>query len=168
MTATKIARQSMEPHPHHDDHFFRALERALAVRYSREILRRPRRQALAHREPNGLLKPRIDLLDDPRSACVTCQVEIPGMKKEDLSLLVQNGNLTVSGERRPTFDTSESAMKFAVREVKYGKFRREVAIPPDLRPTEISASMADGMLTITWPRVSAETEMPQRVEVLEE
>jgi len=120
-------------------------------------------------ENSGMLKPRIDLVDDPKLASITCQVEIPGIKKEDVSLLVQNGQLTISGERRPSHPVIEDpAATFIVREVKYGKFRRQVALPPDLTPTDISASLVDGMLTITWPRPSAAADTPKRIEVAAE
>jgi HSP20 family protein len=54
--------------------------------------------------------------------------------------------------------------KFPVQELKYGKFLREICIPTGLRVNEISASMVDGMLTITWPRTSA-AERARSIEV---
>jgi len=168
MTVTKPPRH-MSVQPYHN--FDRMLDRALASRYLHDILsRRPRLRPVENRDSNGLLKPRVDLLDDPEKPHITCQVEVPGLKKDDVSLLIQNGNLTISGERRSTItpsprDSSEPAPKYILQEVKYGKFHREVALPPDLRPTEISASMMDGMLTITWPRTSIPAELPKRIEV---
>jgi len=117
-------------------------------------------------ENSGMLKPRIDVVEDPQSTSVTCQVEIPGIKKEDVSLLLQNGQLTISGERRPSLPILEDpAATFVAREVKYGKFHRQVSLPSDLMPADISASLADGMLTITWPRTLATAETPKRIEV---
>jgi HSP20 family molecular chaperone IbpA len=138
----------------------------------------------------------MEIFDDPESATITAQVEVPGMKTSDVSLQIQEGCLVISGERRPTFavgelrggdevpapptsppsesgteaPTSERSgspenntstppsapqNKFPVQELKYGKFLRQINIPTGLQVNEISASMVDGMLTITWPRMSA-------------
>jgi HSP20 family protein len=77
----------------------------------------------------------MDLLEDPETSTITCQLEVPGMKKEDVSLLVRDGQLTISGERRPTLPGNENEQQpaqFLVRELKYGKFQREVSLPPHL------------------------------------
>lgn len=142
------------------------------------------------------MKPRMEIFDDPDSPTITAQVEVPGMKTNDVSLQIYEGRLVVSGDRRPTFaigeyrdgddlpapqpsegrtesQTEEGGSpappplpqnKFPVQELRYGKFIREIYIPAGLQVNEISASMVDGMLTITWPRTSA-AEQARSIEV---
>jgi len=127
-----------------------------------------RRTRGANVQVTGMLKPRIDLFDCPDAPYIICHVELPGMKKEDLSLQVQHDCLTISGERSPiTPMIDDPSTKFAVREVKYGKFSRQVKLPPDIGIAEISASLVAGILTITWPRNPAGAEGPKRIEVAE-
>ena len=60
------------------------------------------------------------------------------MKRTDVSVHIQDGRLVISGERRPTLGSSESQQQptsFLVREVKYGKFRREIILPQNLEVT---------------------------------
>jgi HSP20 family protein len=72
-----------------------------------------------------------------------------------------NGTEAQTGETLETPENTTSTPppapqnKFPVQELKYGKFLREILIPTGLQVNEISASMVDGMLTITWPRMSA-------------
>ena len=97
----------------------------------------------------------MDLCDDPESPLLTAMLEVPGMKADQLSVRIENGRLIVEGERsgprlhaharasalgnttgplsEPMADavpeSSESATLYPVRELKYGKFRREIALP---------------------------------------
>lgn len=103
----------------------------------------------------------MDIFDDPSSEMVVAHVEIPGMRKEDVTLQVHEGVLVVAGERRPAVggewlststatvashratphtapsennDTSAptSQSKFRVQELKYGKFKRVISVPVGL------------------------------------
>jgi HSP20 family protein len=115
------------------------------------------------------LKPRVNIIRDPESEIIRCQVELPGLKKEDLSVTVNSDRLIIAGTRHSPLGEGEkqSNPMFIVREVKYGSFRREVALPQDLQIHEISATLTNGMLDMTWPRVSAHAETSRRIEVSE-
>jgi HSP20 family molecular chaperone IbpA len=82
---------------------------------------------------------RIDILDDSESAKITCLVEIPGLKKQDVSVHVQDGHLIISGVRRPPsanrdpVEDSQDRNSYVVKEVRYGRFRREVPLPSDIQ-----------------------------------
>jgi len=149
----------------------------LMIQLRRARHRRP--QQVPHGQP---MMPRMDIYDDPNSEMIVAHVEIPGMRKEDVTLQVHEGTLTVAGERRPaaggewlstqtadsdvasttSSSTSPSGQpartppnKFRVQELKYGRFKRVISIPAGLDAKEISASLVDGMLLVTWPREPA-------------
>jgi HSP20 family protein len=128
---------------------------------------------------NRVASCRMDVLEDPTTSTTTATLELPGLKKEEISLRIHDGSLVVWGERHsrllpPTKGASPPSdgapkRKLASREIKYGKFRRVIPLPPGvqvshlspfskdpqlnsfLQTNQISASMGEGMLTVTWP-----------------
>lgn len=72
---------------------------------------------------------------------------VPGMSKKDFSVEVDNGVLTVSGERRE--ESTDSNDRHTRREFHYGSFRRTFNLPESADPERVSASYKDGILTLT-------------------
>src|SRR5688572_14969329 len=72
---------------------------------------------------------------------------VPGMNKEDFSVEVDNGVLTVSGERKD--ETEHKNDNHTRREFHYGSFRRTFSLPDSANPDEVNASYKDGILTLT-------------------
>lgn len=75
--------------------------------------------------------------------------DIPGVKKEDLSLEVKDNVLTVTGERRSEKTDSD---KFLRQEVKYGKFSRSFSLPEGANEEAIEANFENGVLTVHLPK----------------
>lgn len=73
----------------------------------------------------------MDLHEDPEKNVVTATFELPGLKKEDVSIDVHNGRLTVSAESKVSNDHDENG--YAVRERRYGKFSRTLQMPAGLK-----------------------------------
>jgi Hsp20/alpha crystallin family len=73
----------------------------------------------------------MDIWDSPESPSVTATLELPGLKKEEISLLIQDGSLVIWGERRSRLASGGATPSndFPVQEVKYGKFRRVIPLP---------------------------------------
>lgn len=107
-------------------------------------------------------KPRMDLHENAQSNTVTATFELPGLKKEDVSIDVHSDRLTVSGEAVISKDLDQSG--YAVRERSFGKFSRTLRIPQGIRPEDIKASMQEGILTVTFPKTSPE-QAPRRITV---
>ncbi|KAI0672434.1 hypothetical protein C8Q78DRAFT_972041, partial [Trametes maxima] len=107
---------------------------------------------------------RMDLCDDPDNPYITAALELPGMKADQLSVRIENSNLIVEGERsgpylhratgtrEPTSSPSEPPTLYPVQELKYGKFRRELKLPSGVTAAHVRSMLAEGMLTISWPR----------------
>jgi HSP20 family protein len=96
----------------------------------------------------------MDVLDNSQNPKIVAALELPGLKKEEISLRIQDGSLVVWGERRSRLapEGSVAAETHPTQEFRYGKFRRVIPLPKGSQTSEISASMAEGVLTITWPR----------------
>ena len=88
--------------------------------------------------------PPVDIAETPETLNVT--VEVPGFKNEDLTLRVENGILTVEGERK--FDTQANEKNYHRVERSYGKFVRGFTLPSNIDPEKVHANIVDGVLTV--------------------
>ena len=88
-------------------------------------------------------------------------VELPGVDVDDLEITLEDGLLTIQGERQFTADSSEE--QFHRVERRYGAFRRSITLPAHVLAEEIEASFEDGGLQILVPK--AEEAKPKRIQV---
>ena len=103
--------------------------------------------------------PALDLYQDADS--FTVKAEIPGLKKEDIKLSLQDGALTLSGERRNEKNHDE---KGSLRNERFfGRFERSINLPMQVDGTRVTASYEDGVLTVTLPK--AEAAKPRQIEI---
>ena len=77
--------------------------------------------------------------------------EIPGLDKKDLNIEVEEGVLTVSGDKSHGFD--EGKAKVLRRELKHSSFKRQFTLGEQLDGDNISANFKDGILSIEIPKV---------------
>jgi HSP20 family protein len=87
--------------------------------------------------------------------------QLPRVNKEDVRVTVENGVLTLEGERR--IESETQGRKFHRRELEYGRFVRRFTIPEDADPNKIEASFEDGMLNVTIAKTSEKR--PRAVEI---
>ncbi len=76
--------------------------------------------------------------------------EIPGVKKEDVKVTLQNGMLTIQGERKQ--EKEEKNKKFHRVECSYGSFARSFRVPDDADESAVKAEFKDGMLNVSLPK----------------
>lgn len=91
---------------------------------------------------------------------VTLFVELPGIEKDSIDISLENGVLTVSGERRFNTDEQES---FRRVERVYGKFSRAFRVPRDVDGSRVEASYEHGVLQLALPKVEAAK--PRQIEI---
>ena len=77
--------------------------------------------------------------------------EIPGLDKKDLNIEVEEGVLTVSGDKSHGFD--EGKAKVLRRELKHSSFKRQFTLGEQLDGDNISANFKDGILSIEIPKI---------------
>ena len=107
----------------------------------------------------GGWSPALDVYDDKDNFVV--KVELPGMKKEDISLSLHDGMLTISGER--THERKNDSGETFRSERYFGKFQRSVALPALVDSSKVTASYKDGILTVDLPK--SEEAKPKQIEV---
>lgn len=89
------------------------------------------------------------------------KAELPGVSKEDVRVAVENGVITLSGERRQEKD--DKSEKFHRVERFYGSFVRSFALPDNADAQHIKAESRDGTLLISIPKLSSPK--PKQIEV---
>lgn len=92
--------------------------------------------------------PALDVQEN--EAGVTVTAELPGMEQKDITLELDDEVLSLSGEKKA--ETSKEQGGFHVQERSHGSFRRTVVLPFAPAPDSVTASFANGTLTITLPR----------------
>jgi len=92
--------------------------------------------------------PALDISERKDAYLVT--VELPGVKTEDVEIMVEDGLLTIQGERHPTDDPAAEKTHRAER--RYGAFRRLITLPRHVQADAIEATAQDGVLQILVPK----------------
>ncbi|KAA1080831.1 hypothetical protein PGT21_022963 [Puccinia graminis f. sp. tritici] len=93
-------------------------------------------------------RPKMDVVETDGSIVVT--TELPGAKKEDISIDLQNGRLSISGHTKASSEHSEGSVR--VSERSFGSFSRSIAVPPGLTHDQVKAGFKDGVLEVTIPK----------------
>jgi HSP20 family protein len=109
----------------------------------------------------GEWAPRIDVYQKNGSLIV--KAEVPGMKKEDIKVEMDDGDLVVSGDRESESEVREEDYYRVER--AYGSFYRRMQIPFDVKTEQIKANYKDGVLEIEIPRPTQATPPPKRISV---
>jgi HSP20 family protein len=103
--------------------------------------------------------PALDIAERKDAYLVT--VELPGVKLDDLTITLEDGLLTIQGERQFAEDSSEQ--QFHRVERRYGAFRRSITLPAHVQADAVQATVEDGVLQIMVPK--AEEAKPKRIQV---
>ncbi|MEQ1438557.1 Hsp20/alpha crystallin family protein [Fontimonas sp. SYSU GA230001] len=97
--------------------------------------------------------PAVDISETDKEYLV--KGELPGVKKEDVSIEVHNGVLTLSGERK--YEKEDKGEKYHRVERAYGSFSRSFTLPDNVDEKAIEAEFKDGVVTVHLPK-TAKTE----------
>ena len=89
--------------------------------------------------------------------------EIPGLDKKDLSVDVEDGILTIAGNKHGLFD--DAGAKVIRRELKQSSFKRQFELGELLDGEQIKASFKDGLLSIEIPKVEPEKPVKHSVKI---
>ena len=103
--------------------------------------------------------PLVDITEDEKEYLIT--TELPEVQKDDVKVTVENGVLTITGERK--FEKEEKNTKYHRIERSYGSFARSFALPDDGDATKVNAEFKDGMLKVHVAK--SEAARPKQIEV---
>ena len=91
------------------------------------------------------------------------RVELPGLKREDIEVSLDDGALVIAGERKT--ETVGEGTEVHRQERYYGKFQRALTLPSAVTADKVKAAYKDGILTVTLPK--AEEAKPKNIVVSE-
>lgn len=103
----------------------------------------PREEAFAD------FAPAIDVQETETDFIV--KADLPDVKKDDIKIQMQEGVLSIEGERRK--EKEETGKRFHKVEREYGRFIRSFALPTPVDPAAVRAEFKDGVLTVFLPKV---------------
>jgi HSP20 family protein len=103
--------------------------------------------------------PLVDISESDKEYMI--KAELPDVKKDDVKLSMEEGTLTITGERR--FEKEEKGKKYHRVECAYGSFVRSFSLPDDARPGKVTAEFKDGVLRVHLAK--NEKAKPQQIEV---
>jgi HSP20 family protein len=103
--------------------------------------------------------PALDISERKDAYLVT--VELPGVTLDDLQITLEDGLLTIQGERHLANDAADQ--QFHRVERRYGAFRRAITLPAHVLADAVEASVEDGVLQVLVPK--AEEVKPKRIQV---
>jgi HSP20 family protein len=104
-------------------------------------------------------EPTVDIFEDKDN--ITVRAELPGMRKEDISVSLDGNTLTISGERKREDEQREGDTYRAER--FFGRFQRSITLPRAVDQQKIQATYRDGVLTIKLPK--SEEAKPKQIDV---
>jgi HSP20 family protein len=112
-------------------------------------------------EPSGNRPwvPAVDIRETDHELVV--KADIPGMKFEDIDVRLENGTLTLRGERKFEEEKKEGGWHRVER--SYGTFERVFTLPDSVNPEGVTADYKNGTLTVTLPK--KEIAKPRQIKV---
>jgi HSP20 family protein len=112
-------------------------------------------------EPNGRpWVPPVDILENENELVV--KADVPDVKFEDIDVKLENGTLTIAGERKFEKQSGEKGGWHRI-ERSYGTFERSFSLPETVDPEKVKADYVNGTLTVTLPK--KELAKPRQVKV---
>ena len=103
--------------------------------------------------------PLVDISEDGKEYLI--KAELPEVKKEDVKITMEDGTLTIMGDRK--FEKEENGKKYHRVERAYGSFGRTFSLPDDASSAKVTADFKDGVLKVHVAK--NEKARPQQVEV---
>ncbi len=91
------------------------------------------------------------------------EVDLPGVKKEDITIDVKDNQLVISGER--SFKEERKEKDYYKVESSYGKFQRSFALPENVDIENIEASSNDGVLEVVLPKLKVDKVEVKKIQV---
>jgi HSP20 family protein len=97
-------------------------------------------------------QPLIDIADSGKEYVV--KAELPGIKKDDISIEVTENGIEISGETKTEEKEEDKEKGYLRRERRYAKFYRSLPLPENVLTDKAEAEMKDGVLTVRLPKAA--------------
>ena len=110
----------------------------------------------------GFFSPRVDIKDKKEHYEILA--ELPGVRKEDLKVHVDDGVLSIEASHDEE-KTDEEEGRVIRKERRTGRFMRSFNLGQDVHDEDIQANFTDGVLVLKVPKLNGEPESPRRIEI---
>ena len=108
----------------------------------------------------GTFTPAVDIKENEQE--ISLEVELPGLKPENVEVMADNGVLTIRGEKQAERKEGD-ANRYQVVERTYGTFVRTFQLPQGVDENQIKGEFANGVLTVSIPK--AALPQPKRIQI---
>lgn len=105
--------------------------------------------------------PAVDIMEDDNA--ITIKVDLPEVEKKDIDVSVDNGTLTIKGERK--LEQEEKKKNYHRIERSYGSYFRSFDLPDYVDANKIEAKSKDGVLRVTLPKNPNAKRLPAKIDV---
>ena len=109
------------------------------------------------------IRPSIDIVNDKKNFKV--EFEIPGMGKDDVKVSIADGMLTIKGEKKISREDKDK--DYVIREIHYGKYERNIALPESVDISKAQATFKKGMLWVNIPKKAESAKQCREIKVEE-
>ena len=99
------------------------------------------------RDKDEDLAPNIDFSE--KDGKYFLNAELPGLKRDDISISIEDGHVTVSGKKED--NKEEKGSDYYLKETRYGSFSRSFRLPGKVVEDKVDATYKDGVLTVVMP-----------------
>jgi HSP20 family protein len=113
---------------------------------------------------NRIWRPPTDVLDYPDRIIV--RTEIAGVSKEKISIRVKENVLLIRGTRQKELENDECI--YRNMELTYGRFERNILLPDNVNPDQISATYKDGFLEISIRKRATVPDVTREIEITDD
>ena len=124
-----------------------------------------------NRHPNLLwrastecFEPCLDIRENDKEYII--EAEIPGMDKKDVDLVINNGVLTIRGEKKS--ETKDKNDNYNRIERSFGRFSRDIPLPDEVQHDKINAKFKNGLLKIKLPKKPETQRSVKRIDIQSE
>lgn len=108
-----------------------------------------------------MINPAIDIIEDKDHFKV--EAEMPGMGEEDIQISIDNGILTIKGEKQTS--KKDRDKNYIMREISYGSYERSIRLPETADVDKAKASFKKGMLWIDIPKKPGASKQSQQLKI---
>jgi HSP20 family protein len=98
----------------------------------------------------GAWTPDVDIAETKEA--LTIKAEVPGMESKDIQVTLENGVLTLRGEKRQEMEEKDERLYRSERH--YGSFVRSLRLPANVDASKVTAAFKNGVLTVVMPKTA--------------
>ena len=105
--------------------------------------------------------PSVDVTEE--NGEIRVKAEMPGLEEKDINVTIENGILSISGEKKEEKKEEDKERNYILSERSFGSFKRQIRLPDDVKSGDVKAKFRNGVLEITLPR--DEKAQPKKIQI---